>query len=104
MTEPATEDVDPLREFLLEGLPPEPVGLDGAEMITDAVIVFRVVDPMAEDEDMPDHIVESYRYTTTSGVTLGMAMGMLDIGRTTMRAFYTRALEDEDGDDDAATG
>jgi hypothetical protein len=85
--------MEPLRNFLKDALPSEPIDLDDNEIITDAVVLFRVV-------DISEAGLERYRYTTTSGVTLGMAMGMITISQTTLMDYYTRLLADEEEDDD----
>jgi len=85
--------MEPLREFLIDAISEKPIELDETEMITDAVILFRVVDASGEG-------LERYRYTVTGGVTLGMAMGMLEISKTTLMDYYVAVLADDDEEDD----
>lgn len=83
---------EPLRRFLADALPPEPVDIGEHEIITDAVVLFRVVDVTGDG-------LERYRYTTTSGMSLGMAVGIIDLSRTTLLDYYTRALAEDDEED-----
>lgn len=86
--------MEPLRLFLIDSLPEKPEELDEHEVITDAIVLYRVVDPSGP-------ALERYRYTVTDGVSLAMAMGMIEISKTTLMDYYTSMLaeeEDEDGD------
>ena len=84
---------DPLRHYLLEALPEVPIDLDEHEIITDAVVLFRVVDVASGGE--------RYRYTTTGGMSLGMAVGIIKLSQTTLLDYYTRLLAEEDEEEDS---
>lgn len=86
---------EPLRRFLIDSLPSTPVDIEDGEVITDAVVLFRIVDPVTEDQ-LPGHMPERYRYTTTSGMTLAMAVGMIEVAKITLADYYTSALADDD--------
>lgn len=87
--------MNPLLTFLVDSLPESADELDEHEMITDAVVLFRVVDASGP-------ALERYRYTTTSGVSLGMAVGIIDLSKATLLDYYTRILAEEDEEDDGA--
>lgn len=84
---------EPLRDYLMDALPEQPIELDEHEMITDAVVLFRVVDASEAG-------LERYRYTTTSGMSFGMAVGIIEVTQRTLVDHYTRMLWDADEEDD----
>ena len=82
---------EPLRAFLADALPEQPVDMLDGEMITDAVVCFRLT--RIEDG------AERYRYTTTSGVTQASMLGMLDIAMDQLTAVITSDVLDDEDDD-----
>jgi hypothetical protein len=86
-----TEAREPLRVFLDDALPAEPIDLGDDEMVTDAVVAFRVV--------RIDDGAERYRYTTTNGMTQGMCLGMLNICLDQISAVLASDALDDDGED-----
>jgi hypothetical protein len=87
--------MEPLRQFLMDSLKPTPIELEDSEVITDALVVFRV----SSIDETNDGISERYRYTVTKGVNLAMAYGMLHLTQATLDNYYFAWL-DEDEDED----
>lgn len=88
---------DELRPFLTENLP-ERFELAEGEVITDALVIIRVLDLDAEG-GMP----ERYEYTTTSGLSFVAARGMVDCVQDQIRDFYidcARVVGERDDEED----
>lgn len=84
-----------LKPFLVDGLPDEFTVNEG-EMISDALVIVRIVD-MDPDGDF----AERYEYTTTRGLSFAMGRGMIQCTHEQMISFYQDVIDAAKGDDDA---
>jgi hypothetical protein len=84
--------MEPLRQYIVDNIAPEPVDLAPNEAITDAVVLFRVAD-FADGG-------EYYRYATSNGMTLATAIGMIDLSHKTIHHYYNSILDAEADEDD----
>jgi hypothetical protein len=87
---------EPLRQFLNESLAEEPIQLDDDEVITDAIVIYRISSIDVED----GRVQERYRYSVTEGVNLAMAHGMLHLTSTTLDDYYFECLREENEEDE----
>lgn len=81
-----------LLDFLKDELAEKASDLAPSEIITEAVVLFRV-------QDMSDG-GERYRYTVSRNVTLAHAIGILELTKTTMMHYYNSVLDAEEDEDD----
>ncbi len=81
--------VEPLRELLTSGLPDQPVALAANEVITDAVVVYRI-----QETDSTD---ERYRYAATNGLAYATAVGMAELLRVMLDDFSAFGERDDAG-------
>lgn len=85
-----------LKPFLADNLPPQFLLHDG-EVITDALVIVRIVD-MDSEGGLP----ERYEYTTTLGLSFAMGRGMIQCIHEQMISFYADAISnDDDGSEDS---
>jgi len=89
---------EPLRLFLDSSLAADPTDLDEGEIISDAMVIYRI-SKVADDEDGSlNGISERYNYTVTPGMNLAMAYGMMQITLETLGNYYWACLNQEEDD------
>lgn len=85
-----------LKPYLLDNLPESFELCNENEVITDALVIVRIVDLGTDDHQTP----ERYEYTTSKGLPFAAARGMIECIRDELRAINTSFFEqgDDDGD------
>jgi hypothetical protein len=95
------ESENVLKPFLNENLPVK-FEINEGEMITDALVLVRIVNVGGELQDGDTGFGERYEYTTTKGLAFATARGMIQCVHEQMIDFYSDVIqagkeEEEDG-------
>lgn len=90
--------VEPLRKFLMDNLPENPTQGDAEDtnVITDAIVIYRIQDFSPEG----GYCNELYKYTTTAGVSMAMAFGMMEITSMKIGHVYHEMLNQSEEEED----